>query len=78
MIYQDAMAGKQWKNAQDFVHLIKEKTTSLIVHEIVLDEIINIGKSALHYSCQQNRFQKFRRYKFIHIAQKKGHVVRFL
>ena len=44
MAYQDVMVGKVCKNAQDFVRLISAKNTSIIVHEIVANDIENMEK----------------------------------
>ena len=39
MVYQDVMAGKQCHNASDFVALIRDKKTSIIVDELLISDI---------------------------------------
>ncbi|CAF2970137.1 unnamed protein product [Rotaria sp. Silwood2] len=42
MVFQDVMVGQKCKDAHDFVGLIKSKKTSIIVHEVVADDIENV------------------------------------
>ncbi|CAF1187211.1 unnamed protein product, partial [Didymodactylos carnosus] len=39
MVYEDIMAGKKCKNAGDFVRLIKDKSTPIIIDELLTSEI---------------------------------------
>jgi hypothetical protein len=39
MIYQDVMAGKKCRNATDFVRLIQDKNTPIIIEELLATEI---------------------------------------
>ncbi|CAF4028480.1 unnamed protein product [Rotaria magnacalcarata] len=39
MVYQDVMAGKHCHNASDFVALIRDKKTSIIVDELLISDI---------------------------------------
>ncbi len=39
MVYQDVMAGKRCTNASDFVHLIQNRNTSIIIEELLINEI---------------------------------------
>ena len=39
MIYQEIRSSKRWKNAVDFLTLIKQKTTSVFIDELLMNEI---------------------------------------
>ena len=39
MVYQEIMSGKRCKNAVDFLTLIKQKTTSVFMDELLMNEI---------------------------------------
>lgn len=39
MVYQEVMIGKRCKNANDFVRLIEQKNTSILIEELLTSEI---------------------------------------
>jgi hypothetical protein len=39
MVYQDVMAGKRCKNAKDFLHLVEQKNTSILIDQLLESEI---------------------------------------
>ncbi len=39
IVYQEVMVGKKCKNASDFLNLVKEKDTSIYIHELLNSEI---------------------------------------
>ena len=39
IVYQEMLCGKRYKNAVDFLTLIKHKTTSVFIDELLMNEI---------------------------------------
>src|SRR4051812_15032653 len=39
IVYQEVMVGKQCRNAHDFVNLIEQKNTSILIDELLTSEI---------------------------------------
>ena len=42
MVYQEIMSGKRCKNAVDFLTLIKQKTKSVFIDELLMNEIEDV------------------------------------
>ncbi|CAF4951229.1 unnamed protein product, partial [Rotaria sp. Silwood1] len=45
MVYQDVMSGKRCTNATDFVRLIQDKTTPIIIEELLTTKIEYANKT---------------------------------
>jgi len=47
MVYHDCMAGKKCRNASDFAHLIQARDTSIIIEELLVNDIKNAEKELI-------------------------------
>ncbi len=47
MVYHDVMAGKTCRNASDFAHLIQARDTSIIIEELLVNDIKNAEKELI-------------------------------